>query len=50
MEEVGKTEKRTYSHEENDEELKQDIHTKTYDKVYAVAASCNADKHSRIGL
>ncbi len=48
MEEVGKTVKREYCHEENDEELKQDIWAKTYDKVYAVAASCNADKHSRI--
>ena len=48
MEEVGKTVKRTYNHEDNNEELKQDIWTKTYDKVYAVAASCNADKHSRL--
>ena len=48
MEAVGKTVKRTYCHEENDEELKKDIWAKTYDKVYAVAASCNTDKHSRI--
>ena len=48
MEEVGKTVKRTYNHEDNNEELKQDIWTKTYDKVYAVAASCNSDKHSRL--
>lgn len=48
MEEVGKTEKRAYSHENNDEELKQDIWTKTYDKVYTVATACNADKHSRM--
>ncbi len=47
MAEVGKTEKRVYNHEDNDEELKQDIWAKTYDKVYAHAASCNADKHSR---
>lgn len=47
MEAVGKTKKREYCHEENDEELKQDIWKKTYDKVYAVAVSCNADKHSR---
>ena len=47
MEAVGKTEKREYSHEENDEDLKKDIWKKTYDKVYAFAASCNADKHSR---
>ncbi len=48
MEAVGKVEKRTYCHEENDEDLKKDIWAKTYDKVYAVAASCNTDKHSRI--
>ncbi|MFV0390756.1 MAG: polyribonucleotide nucleotidyltransferase [Paludibacteraceae bacterium] len=47
MQEVGKTEKRAYNHEENDDELKQDIWAKTYDKVFAVAASCNTDKHSR---
>ena len=44
---VGKTKKREYCHEEHDEELKQDIWAKTYDKVYAVATSCNADKHAR---
>jgi polyribonucleotide nucleotidyltransferase len=44
---VGKEEKRTYCHEDNDEELKKDIWAKTYDKVYAVAASGNANKHSR---
>ncbi len=48
MEAVGKTVKRTYCHEENDEDLKKDIWTKTYDKVYVVAASCNTDKHSRM--
>ncbi len=48
MEAVGKTKKREYCHEENDEELKKDIWAKTYDKVYAVASSCNTDKHSRI--
>ena len=47
MEAVGKTVKREYCHEESDEELKKDIWEKTYDKVYALAASCNADKHSR---
>ncbi len=44
---VGKTKKLEYCHEEHDEELKQDIWAKTYDKVYAVATSCNADKHAR---
>ncbi|MBV5282107.1 MAG: polyribonucleotide nucleotidyltransferase [Paludibacter sp.] len=48
MEAVGKTVKRTYCHEENDEDLKKDIWAKTYDKVYVVAASCNTDKHSRM--
>ena len=48
MEAVGKTEKRAYCHEENDEELRKDVREKTYDKVYAVAASCNANKHARV--
>jgi polyribonucleotide nucleotidyltransferase len=48
MEAAGKTVKRTYSHEENDEDLKKEIWAKTYDKVYAVASSCNTDKHSRV--
>lgn len=44
---VGKLQKREYNHEENDEELKKDIWDKTYNKVYALATACNADKHSR---
>ena len=47
MEAVGKTVKREYCHEESDEDLKKDIWAKTYDKVYALATACNADKHSR---
>ena len=47
MKAVGKTEKRVYCHEENDEELKKDIWAKTYDKAYALATSANTDKHSR---
>jgi len=47
MEAAGKTVKRSYCHEENDDELKKDIWAKTYDKVYAVATACNADKHAR---
>lgn len=47
MESVGKTVKRSYCHEENDEELKKDIWAKTYDKVYEVAKSCNPNKHER---
>jgi polyribonucleotide nucleotidyltransferase len=47
MEEVGKTVKRTYCHEENDEDLKKDVWAKTYDKAYAVATACNPNKHER---
>jgi hypothetical protein len=31
---VGKTEKRTYDHENNDEELKKELYDLFYDKVY----------------
>jgi polyribonucleotide nucleotidyltransferase len=34
--EAGKTEKRTYNHEENDEALAQQVSADLYDKVYAV--------------
>ncbi len=47
MEACGKTVKREYCHEVNDEDLRKDVHDKTYDKVYALATACNADKHSR---
>ena len=40
-------EKRVYCHEVNDEELRKDIWAKCYDKAYAVARQCNADKHLR---
>lgn len=43
---VGKTEKRTYSHEIHDDELKQKVFAATYDKVYAIAKS-NSAKHER---
>ncbi|MGD9992028.1 MAG: polyribonucleotide nucleotidyltransferase [Salinivirgaceae bacterium] len=46
-EEVGKTVKREYCHENNDEALRQKIQKETYDKVYAVARKCQADKHKR---
>ncbi len=36
---VGKTVKREYCHEVNDEELRKDVRTKCYDKVYAIAKS-----------
>lgn len=35
----GKLTKRTYCHEENDEELRKDVHDKCYAKAYAVATS-----------
>jgi len=41
-EEVGKTEKRVYSHETSNEDLKKAIYAATYDKVYAIAASASA--------
>jgi polyribonucleotide nucleotidyltransferase len=44
---VGKTQKREYSHEENDEVLKKDIWEKCYNKVYEIATSGNANKHER---
>lgn len=44
---VGKTVKREYCHEENDEELEKDIWKVCYDKAYAVAASANTNKHDR---
>lgn len=46
MEAVGKTEKRTYSHETNDDELRQAVIAATYDKVYAIAKS-QLPKHER---
>ena len=36
---VGKTQKRTYSHETNDEELRAAVHQFCYDKCYAIAKS-----------
>ncbi|MBQ2858471.1 MAG: polyribonucleotide nucleotidyltransferase [Bacteroidaceae bacterium] len=47
MEEVGSTVKREYCHEENDEELRKAVHDACYDKVYAIAASGNKNKHER---
>ncbi|NDV57435.1 polyribonucleotide nucleotidyltransferase [Bacteroides sp. 519] len=44
---VGKTVKREYNHETNDEELREKVRKECYDKVYAVAASGNANKHER---
>lgn len=47
MKAVGKTVKREYCHEENDEDLKKDIWKKTYKKVYEIAVACDDNKHSR---
>ncbi|MBN1118539.1 MAG: polyribonucleotide nucleotidyltransferase [Bacteroidales bacterium] len=46
MKEVGKTEKREYSHEVNDEVLRQLINEKLYDKVYE-AVKTTPGKHDR---
>jgi polyribonucleotide nucleotidyltransferase len=46
MEEVGKTAKREYSHEVNDEEMRQKVWAETYDKCYQAAKS-SSDKHIR---
>lgn len=46
-EELGKTVKREYCHEVNDEELKKRVWDETYDKCYQAARSLTADKHKR---
>ena len=45
--EVGKTQKRTYSHEKNDPELKAKLYELLYDKAYAAAKALNANKTLR---
>ena len=45
--EVGKTEKRVYSHETHDEELKKFLTENYYDKFYAVAKLANPSKNGR---
>ena len=47
MEAVGKTEKRTYCHEENDEDLRKAVHDACYAKAYAQATAADTDKHHR---
>ena len=47
MEAVGKTQKRTYCHEINDDDLRAEVKAACYDKSYAIAASGNANKHER---
>ena len=46
MEACGKTVKRVYCHEVNDDELRKDVHDKCYAKAYEVATS-GTDKHQR---
>lgn len=46
MEETGKTAKREYSHEDNDEELRKAVETFCYERCYAIAKSGD-DKHTR---
>ena len=46
-EEVGKTVKREYNHEVNDEDLRKAVREACYEKAYAVAASGNNNKHER---
>ena len=43
---VGKTVKRTYCHEENDEELRKAVETFCYDRCYAIAKA-GSSKHER---
>ena len=45
--EVGKTVKREYCHEENDEDLRRAVHEQCYAKAYAIAETGNKDKHAR---
>ncbi|HYG18668.1 MAG TPA: polyribonucleotide nucleotidyltransferase, partial [Ohtaekwangia sp.] len=44
---TGKTVKRTYNHEEKDENLRQEIHNMFYDKLYAVARQLITNKKER---
>ena len=48
-EELGTTVKRSYCHENNDEELRKKVWDETYNKCYNAAKSCaaDADKHKR---
>ena len=48
MEECGTVEKREYSHEDKDEELKKDVWDKCYQKAFEVATAQNPNKHERI--
>ena len=45
---AGKTQKRVYSHETNDESLKADMNEKLYGQVYNIAQQAITDKHKRL--
>jgi len=45
---TGKTVKRTYNHEENDEDLRKQVWDKCYKRAYDIATSQNPNKHERI--
>ncbi len=45
---VGSQEKREYSHEENDEDLRKKVWDATFDKAKEVARAANPNKHERI--
>lgn len=47
---AGKTAKREYSHETNDEDLRRKVWDETYDKCYKAVAQRVADKHKRSEL
>ena len=47
MEAAGKTEKRTYEHENNDEALKEELHNLFYDRLYEIARQQNPVKKER---
>ena len=47
MKEAGKETKREYDHEINDDDLRNDVKEKCYDKVYEIAKAGNADKQWR---
>ena len=47
MKELGTDVKREYSHEVNDDELREQVKKETYDKCYAIAEAGAMDKHER---
>ena len=48
MEIAGKTEKRTYNHEDNNEDLRKLVWDSCYDKAYQIAVAQNPNKHQRM--